>query len=105
MRATSSRSSSVSPRRGALSPQRTDALPVVRCRIADERGDDVGEAGGKPRDGAGGTGRQPLRDERLGADEDVEPVEEVRGEAVPGRVGNLEADEVRRLLTEACERR
>ena len=40
-------------------------------------------------------------DERLGPDEDVEPEREVGRERLPGRVADLEADEVRRVVLQA----
>ena len=53
--------------------QRADARAVLRRRVAHERDDRVGKARCEPGDGTGRPVREALRDERLRADEDVEP--------------------------------
>ena len=124
MRSTSTTSSSRSPRsgarmlprigtprsaehhfRGGLEGQRLerrakcpDSRAVLRGGIAQQADDRVGEASGEPGDRTGRTARHGLRNQRFGTDEDVEAFEHVRLEALPGRVGHFQPDEVRRLV-------
>src|SRR4029079_5582838 len=52
-------------------------------RIADDRRDLLGECGREPRPRPDRPGLAAPMDQRLGADEDVEPVEQVAGERIP----------------------
>ncbi len=70
--------------------------PHGRCHL--------GRKGGRePRNRTGGASREPTRDQALRADEDVEPLEQVRLEALPRLVRDLEPSEVRRRLTQPLD--
>ena len=69
---------SAAARRAARSPS-----PAPPESVADERDDSVGEARGETETGTGRTRREAALEQRLGADEDVEPVEEVRLDLLP----------------------
>ena len=71
-----------------------------RRRLAHDRRDPVRERRREPGDGAGRARRDAVEDQRLRADEDVEPFEQVGREAVERRVGDLQAGEVRRPLAQ-----
>ena len=62
-----------------------------------------GKAAGETRHGTDRAAGDALRNERLGPDEDVEPLDQVRLELLPRRVGDLEAGEVRRLVAQSCD--
>ena len=62
-----------------------------------ERGRELGH-------GSGGTALEPLQDERLGADEDVEPLDQERLDLLERLVRDFQADEVRRALLHSLDR-
>ena len=64
-----------------------------------------GYADAEPGDGTDRAGSDPVEDQRLRPDEDVEPLDEVRRELVEGRVGDLEAREVRHALAQLEQHR
>ena len=84
------------PERGGVRGRRT-------AGVADERGDHLRERGGETGDGSGRACGEPLRDERLGADEDIEPLEEKRLDPVERLVRHLHPGEVRRALAQALD--
>src|SRR4029079_11292342 len=59
----------------------------------------------KPRDGTDRAGADPVVDERLRPDEDVEPLAELRRELVERGVRDLEPRQVRRALTQLEQHR
>ena len=98
-RPSSPRRPSRAPWNGKRSSARAQPLGLggaLRRRLVHERGDHLRIGGGQPRHRARRAGREPARDERLGADEDVEPVEQVRLDRLPRLVGDLEPAQVRR---------
>src|SRR6185312_11769003 len=80
-------------------------LPRLRARLADERDDRVGEAPREPRDGPDRACREPTLEQRLGTDEHVEALDEVRLEPLPGTVRDLHPGEVRSALAQALDHR
>ena len=64
-----------------------------------------GYTDGEPGHGPGRAAGQPARDQRLGSDEDVEPVEQVRLDLLPRLVGDLEPAQVRRALAQPLDHR
>ena len=73
--------------------------------LAHHGGDLARERRRERRDRAARAARHPVGDERLRPDEDVEAREEVLLEGGEGRVGDLEADDVRRLVAKPLEHR
>ena len=72
-------------------------------RVANDRGDLARERRRERRDRATRAARHPVRDERLGADEDVEARQEVLLERLERRVRDLETDDVRRVVAKTLE--
>ena len=66
-------------------------------------GDQLRKGGREPGDGAPRASLQARMDEWLRADENVESLDEVRLEALPGRVGHLNAGEIGRALPQAFD--
>ena len=83
--------------------QGAGARSRLRRRLPDERNDRVREAACKTRHGTDRAPADTLRNERLGPDEDVEPLDEVRLELLPRSVRDLEAGEIRRLVAQSCD--
>jgi methylglutaconyl-CoA hydratase len=84
-------------------PQRAEALARLSAGLVNRLADELGEGRGKRRDRTPGAVLQPAVDQRLGADEHVEPLDEIRLQTLPGRVGDLHADEVRHPLAETLD--
>ena len=74
-------------------------------RIADDRRHLLGERGRERGDGADRTRLATAVDERLRADEDVEPVKQVALERLPWSVRDLHPDDVVRLLPKSRQHR
>ncbi len=66
--------------------------------VADCGGDELRKRGREPRDGADRAAREPVGDQRLRPDEDVEPFHEVRLESLERAVRHLQAGKVRRAV-------
>jgi methylglutaconyl-CoA hydratase len=84
-------------------PEGSEARCSVLARRAHDRRDLAGEGRSERGDGTGRAGSHPAVDERLGADEDREAVEQVRRERLPRRVGDLQAGEVRLAVAKPSE--
>jgi methylglutaconyl-CoA hydratase len=78
-------------------------LGDIASALVNGGGDEIREDRRQRRDGPRGPGREPLRKQRFRADEDVEPFDQVRREALPRPVGDLQAGEVRRPLAQLGE--
>ena len=87
-------------RRRAAQPRRR-----LRRALAHGRDDQLGKRRGERRDRSDRTAGQPAIDQRLGPDEDVEPVDQVGLEALPGRLRDLQAGEVRDALAQPLDHR
>ena len=83
-------------------PQLPELGRADRRRLADDRGHPLRERRREAGDRARRARGEPVEDERLRPDEDVEPLEQVRREPFERRVGDLQPREVRRLLTQLC---
>ena len=76
-------------------PDPAEPRRALRRRLPDDPGHDVGEGCREPGHGSDGARGHAVGDQRLGADEHVEPVQQIRRHAVERRVGDLHAGEVR----------
>ena len=77
----------------------------LRRPLPHRGGDELGQRRGECRDRSDGATRETAVDQRFGPHEDVEPVDQVRLEALPGRFGDLQAGEVRHALAQSLDHR
>ena len=90
-------------KRSSAARSRSASSERSSVRLADERRHDLRDRPTRGPDTAPGRAvREPARDERLRADEDVEPVEQVRLDRLPRLVGHLEPAQVRRASRAAA---
>ena len=73
--------------------------------LAHDGGDPVREGRREPGDRADRAGAEPVVDQRLGADEDVEALDQVRREPLERGIGDLQPGEVGRALAELVQHR
>ncbi len=92
-------------RGNASRPSRSSPSCALRSGLGsrDGAGDELGEGGGERRDRALRAAPHAGADQALGADEDVEPVDEVRLDPLEGRIGDLHAGQVRRDLPQLLD--
>jgi methylglutaconyl-CoA hydratase len=80
-----------------------EPLAPTLARRSHRLADELRKGGGQRRDGSSSAALHPGADQALGADEDVEPLEEVGRELLPRGVGHLQAGEVGYLLAEPLD--